>query len=95
MVFPLSDDLFIGNGHFRLKHKKSAPKSVKFIKNRCTHCGVRLVSTGKYAHLKGIAIDSPIALKYCSVGTPLQSVQLMTDVVRDLLAIASLSDVLV
>ena len=52
-VFPLSDYLFIGNGHFRLKHRKNAKKSLKFIENRCTYCAMRLVLIGKHAHHKG------------------------------------------
>ena len=46
MVFPLSDDLFIVNGHFRLKHRNNYRKSLKI--------GVMgVVLLVKHAHRKG------------------------------------------
>ena len=37
MVFPLSNDFLIVNGHFRLKHKGNRRESSKSIENKCTH----------------------------------------------------------
>ena len=37
MVFPLSTDFIIENGHFRLKHKGNGRESSKYIENECTH----------------------------------------------------------
>ena len=53
MVFPLSNDFIIENGHFRLKHKSNGWESLKSIENRCTHWAMRLFLVGKHAHGKG------------------------------------------
>ena len=45
MVFLLSDAFIMGNGHFRLNHKRNDRKPLEFIENRCTHCALRLVLT--------------------------------------------------
>ena len=37
IVFPLSNDFIIENGHFRLKHKRNGRESSKSIENKCTH----------------------------------------------------------
>ena len=53
MVFPLSNDFIIENGHFRLKHKTNGQESLKSIGNRCTHGAMLLVLIGKHAYHKG------------------------------------------